>query len=83
MRYASRSFISGIKIVFDLVVGFIVAIYVLNSKERFTTRGKKMAYAVLKEDAANELISGFRFVNYTFQGFILNLSLGACNSEFF
>jgi predicted PurR-regulated permease PerM len=70
VRYASRSFISGIKIVFDLVVGFIVAIYVLNSKERFTTRGKKMAYAVLKEDAANELISGFRFVNYTFQGFI-------------
>ncbi|MBQ6588595.1 MAG: AI-2E family transporter [Butyrivibrio sp.] len=70
VRYASRSFISGIKIVFDLVVGLIVAIYVLNSKERFTTKGKKMAYAVLKEDAANELISGFRFVNYTFQGFI-------------
>ena len=70
VRYASRSFISGIKIVFDLVVGLIVAIYVLNSTERFTTKGKKMAYAVLKEDAANELISGFRFVNYTFQGFI-------------
>ncbi len=70
VRYASRSFISGIKIVFDLVVGLIVAIYVLNSKERFTTKGKKMAYAVLKENAANELISGFRFVNYTFQGFI-------------
>lgn len=70
VRYASRSFISGIKIFFDLVVGLIVAIYVLNSKERFTTKGKKMAYAVLKEDAANEIISGFRFVNYTFQGFV-------------
>ncbi|WP_029232725.1 AI-2E family transporter [Butyrivibrio sp. VCB2006] len=70
VRYASRSFISGIKVVFDLVVGFIVAIYVLNSKERFTTKGKKMAYAIFNEENANELISGFRFANYTFQGFV-------------
>ena len=69
-KVASRSVVSVIKVMFDLVVGVIVSIYVLNSKERFTTRGKKMVYAVLKEDYANEVISGFRFVNYTFEGFI-------------
>lgn len=66
----SRSFISFIKVIFDIIVGVIVAIYVLNSKERFTTRGKKMAYAFLKEEYANELISGFRFVHNTFESFI-------------
>ena len=69
-RFASQSVISIIKIMFDLVVGIIVAIYVLNSTERFTTKGKKIAYALFKEDFANELISGFRYVNYTFAGFI-------------
>lgn len=69
-KFASKSFVSVVQVAFDLIVGFIVAIYVLNSKEKFTTRGKKMAYAVLKEESANEFISGFRFVNYTFQGFI-------------
>ena len=69
-KVASRSVVSVIKVLFDLVVGFIVSIYVLNSIERFTTKGKKMVYAVLKEDYANEVISGFRFVNYTFDGFI-------------
>ena len=69
-KFASQSVISIIKIIFDLVVGFIVAIYVLNSTDRFTTKGKKMAYAIFNEDYANEIISGFRFVNYTFAGFI-------------
>ncbi|MBE5831604.1 MAG: AI-2E family transporter [Butyrivibrio sp.] len=69
-KVASRSVVSVIKVLFDLVVGFIVSIYVLNSKERFTTKGKKIVYAILKEDYANEVVSGFRFVNYTFEGFI-------------
>ncbi|RKM57528.1 AI-2E family transporter [Butyrivibrio sp. CB08] len=70
VKYASKSVFSVIGVIFDFVVGFIVAIYVLNSKERFTTRGKKMAYAFFKEDFANELVGGFRFVHNTFEGFI-------------
>ncbi len=70
LRYASMSVISIIGVLFDLIVGFIVAIYVLNSTERFTTKGKKIIYALFREDFANELVSGFRYVNYTFSGFI-------------
>ncbi len=70
VKVASQSFISVVKIVIDLVVGLIVAIYVLNSKERFTTRGKKIIYAFFKEDVANELVGGFRFVHKTFEDFI-------------
>ncbi len=70
LKVASRSFVSVIKVVIDFVVGLIVAIYVLNSKERFTTRGKKLAYAFFSEEFANELIGGFRFVHQTFESFI-------------
>ncbi len=70
VKFASQSFISVIKVIFDFVVGLIVAIYVLNSKERFTTRGKKIAYAFFSEDFANELVGGFRFVHQTFESFI-------------
>lgn len=70
VKVASKSFVSVLGVFIDLIVGFIVAIYVLNSKERFATMGKKMAYAFLKEEYANELIGGFRFVNNTFAGFV-------------
>ena len=70
LKVASHSFISVIKVLFNLVVGLIVAIYVLNSKERFTTRGKKIAYALFNSDFANELVGGFRMVHRTFEGFI-------------
>ena len=70
LKTASKSVVSAVKVLFDLIVGFIVAIYVLNSKERFTTRGKKLAYALFREDFANELVGGFRFVHNTFEGFI-------------
>lgn len=69
-RLVSRSFMTVVNVFFDVLVGVIVAIYILNSKERFTTRGKKMAYSLFREDFANELIGGFRFVNKTFKGFI-------------
>ncbi len=70
VKVASKSFFSVLGVFIDIIVGFIVAIYVLNAKERFATMGKKMAYAFLKEEYANELIGGFRFVNNTFAGFV-------------
>ena len=54
----------------NLIVGFIVAIYVLNSKEGFCGKGKKMAYAFFREDIANEIISSSRLIHMTFTGFI-------------
>ena len=59
-----------INVFFNLIVGFIVAIYVLNAKEGFCGKGKKMAYAFFREDIANEVISSSRLVHTTFTGFI-------------
>ena len=69
-KFASKSVFSIVGVMIDLIVGTIVAIYVLNSKEKFTTVGKKMAYSFFREDFANELIGGFRFTKTTFESFI-------------
>ncbi|WP_051199859.1 AI-2E family transporter [Butyrivibrio sp. FCS006] len=70
LKVASKSVMSGVSAIINIIVGVIVAIYVLNSKERFTTRGKKIAYSLFKENVANELISAFRFTHRTFESFI-------------
>ncbi|MBO4911901.1 MAG: AI-2E family transporter [Butyrivibrio sp.] len=69
-KMASQGVFSIIKVLFDLVVGLIVAIYVLNSKEVFATKGKKIAYALFREEFANEVIGGFRFIGDIFEGFV-------------
>ena len=70
LQIISRRFADLIGGIFNWIIGIIVAIYLLNSKEMFCGQGKKMAYAFFKENAANEIISSFRFVHYTFIGFI-------------
>ncbi len=70
VKIASQSVFSFVGVFFDFVVGLIVAVYVLNSKEKFATRSKKMAYAFFSEEWANELIGAFRFTNHTFTNFI-------------
>ena len=70
LKVASKSVMSGVSAIINIIVGVIVAIYVLNSKERFTTRGKKIAYSLFKENVASELISAFRFTHRTFENFI-------------
>ena len=70
VRVASQSAISVIGTLLDFIIGIIVAVYVLFSKEKFSTRGKKMAYAFFSKDFANELVGGFRFIGKTFENFI-------------
>ena len=55
----------------DILIGAIVSIYVLYSKEKFSGQFKKMAYGFLSTKTANVLISNIRMVNNKFSGFIV------------
>lgn len=66
----SKRFVDFFKGIINFIIGIIVAVYLLNSKERMCGQFKKMAYAFFKEKDANEIISSFRFIHYTFIGFI-------------
>ncbi|MBQ4109618.1 MAG: AI-2E family transporter [Clostridia bacterium] len=57
-------------IVANLIIGIIVAIYVLNSKETFTGQAKKLLYAFAGTDKANIIVDTVRQSHKIFSGFI-------------
>lgn len=62
---------SFLKEFWNLIIGFIISIYVLASKELFAAQAKKIVYAFIHLDAANRFISNVRFSNKTFCGFFV------------
>ncbi|MCM1144644.1 MAG: AI-2E family transporter [Blautia sp.] len=66
----SSSVIGFFKAMWNFVIGFIISIYILGSKETFAGQAKKIAYAFLDTASANQVISNFRFIHTTFSGFI-------------
>lgn len=54
----------------NFLIGLIIALYLLMSKELFAGQGKKIIYALFEEESANAGIRNIRFVHRTFGGFI-------------
>lgn len=57
--------------VFDILVGLIVSIYVLFSKEQFAAQCKKAVYALMRTDHANMTLHLTKKSNEIFGGFII------------
>lgn len=70
IKTVSLSVIGVFQFLWDFVIGFIISIYVLASKERFAGQSKKMVYAFFEQDTANTVIQNFRFTHQTFIGFL-------------
>lgn len=70
IKTLSLSVLSFLKSLWNLILGFIISIYVLGSKEVFCGQAKKMAYAFFDTKTANSIINDFRFTHRTFSGFI-------------
>lgn len=64
------SVISLIRALWNLVIGVIISVYILFSKETFAGQCKKVIYALLNRENANETVSNIRFINRTFGGYI-------------
>ena len=66
----STGVIDFLKGMWNLIIGFIISIYILGSKETFAGQAKKIAYAFFDIGTANQIISTFRFTHTTFSGFL-------------
>ncbi|MCR5250930.1 MAG: AI-2E family transporter [Lachnospiraceae bacterium] len=55
--------------ILDFVIGMIIALYLLGSKELMIGRCKKVIYALMRKDMANAFIHNVRFTNKTFLDF--------------
>ena len=54
----------------NLIIGIVVSVYLLFSKEKFIAQMKKLTYACLKKERANAVIEVSQHANRMFSGFI-------------
>lgn len=59
-----------VMVLFNFIIGTIISVYLLSSKEMYAGQGKKIVYALLERRRANRFIKNMRFVHRTFTGFI-------------
>lgn len=56
--------------VYNIIIGMIVSIYMLYSRETFSAHAKKLLYAVFSLEAAEKILNAIHFTNEVFQGYI-------------
>ncbi|MBQ6442343.1 MAG: AI-2E family transporter [Lachnospiraceae bacterium] len=60
-----------IRSIINLIIGLIVAVYLLQTKEAFIGQGKKIVYALFKPETGNKIIHVMRRSNEIFGGFVI------------
>ncbi|MDE7047760.1 MAG: AI-2E family transporter, partial [Lachnospiraceae bacterium] len=70
LKHVSLSLISVLKVLWNFIIGVVISIYVLFSKETFAGQAKKLIFALLSTKTANQFIKDVRFISDTFIGFI-------------
>ena len=70
LKTVSLSIFGFLKGTWNFIIGIIISIYVLASKETFASQSKKLLYALFQTDTANHILQSFRFIHRTFIGFI-------------
>ena len=60
---------SVVGILYNLLIGVIICIYLLLGRKTFARQGKAVLYAVLKSDHADAVIRELEFIDKTFVGF--------------
>ena len=66
----SQGVIGAVGFLANFLIGIIISVYFLNSKDTFLAQIKKVILAVFSEDAAEEIFHGAAYTNKTFGGFI-------------
>ena len=60
---------STLKIIYNLVIGFVIAIYILFDKEKFKGQIKKILYALFKEETVNNILESTKNTDKVFTDF--------------
>ncbi len=71
MSSLTSGVISFFETLFNIVIGLIVSVYVLTSKEKFIGQCKKATYALFQKERANLILQVTRKSNEIFGGFVI------------
>lgn len=67
----STGLISAVDEVFNVIIGIIVTVYLLNKKAQFQSQSKMIIYSAFPVRIANKIIEECRYVHEVFGGFII------------
>lgn len=67
----SSGLVLVVQAVFDILIGLIVMVYLLNMKEKLLAQAKMIIYGVFPLKIANKVIEEGRYVHQVFGGFII------------
>lgn len=70
VKTLSLSVFGLVKALWNFIIGFIISIYMLASKETFGRQTKEITYACLEKEKARALVNNIRFMHKTFIGFL-------------
>ena len=62
--------VTTVSVLFDIFIGIIIALYILNSKDTFCAQAKKVTYSLFSIDRANRIMGRVAYVHRVFGGFI-------------
>ena len=62
-------FFETLKVIYNLVIGFIISIYILNDKEKFKGQSKKLLYALFNEETVNTILENTKTTDKIFADF--------------
>jgi len=77
LSHFTTSVFGIVNIFLNLVIGVVISVYVLCSKDKFIGQGKKTIYSVFGTETANAIMSTLRKSNEIFGGFISGKLLDA------
>lgn len=62
--------VTTVSVLMDILIGIIIALYILNSKDTFCAQAKKMTYSLFSVDHANQIMKRVAYIHRVFGGFI-------------
>lgn len=62
--------VTTVSVVVDILIGIIIALYILNGKETFCAQAKKMTYSLFSIERTNSIIERVAYIHRVFGGFI-------------
>ncbi len=66
----SSGIMDGVSVIADILVGLVVAIYVLAQKKKLASQSKKLLFSVINKKHGTQVLEATHYVNSVFEGFV-------------
>lgn len=74
----SNGVVGVFKFLYNFIIGFIIAIYLLGGKENYIAEAKMTLYSIFNTETTNKILEKLRFINQVFGSYMMGVLLDCC-----